>query len=407
MKSHLKKLASPLLFLILGYVGVALMVWYTGNLSAPEPEQQTAEEELILLQPKAEYLVPEVPAARKSSLLPAPRRRSQETVAVVTPAPQPEVPVAKETPVPLPPRHSKREAVAVVNPTLRPEVQLDQDSVKTLVAQAAVDKFVAEKDSSIQSVADSGEIAIGKAAAAGVAPGRTPELRLSMDQEKIYDDILIMLRQKLAAAQVKEADRIPPAAGEVVLASSSNMMPVLGVKPAAAGFRRHGIRVAAAQLYSLTNPANGGPGGKIGYSFRDNARISINLDLGITPLVLNKSRLSMVTGDVYGQLHFRNSRRLQPTLSLGFGTNRLQAGAFAKPQIVGSVCAGGGMDYKLSDTISLNTSVQYRQLLSEIKVASGAPRDGFVSVQAGLSVLFGGSKDSSISIDNSLMADNK
>lgn len=65
------------------------------------------------------------------------------------------------------------------------------------------------------------------------------------------------------------------------------------------------------------------------------------------------------------------------------------------------------MDYKLSDTISLNTSVQYRQLLNEIKVASGAPRDGFVSLQVGLNILFGGARESTISIDNSLMADNK
>jgi outer membrane protein W len=427
MKSYVKKLWSPLLFLVLGYLGVALMIWYTGEKA--ENNSGAEAEELVIVEPKAEYM-PAPPKAKTEH-----KKLVQQQLPAPSTKPALHIPTNVKGPL-----AEKSGLDKPAKPVHSPQTEPDQTRVVTIkqrqdTTSAAPEKLavvgtvparptksdtvqneniavnIAVRDSSIKTAAMlTDSVKSNERPAPKVTQQQMHEQRLSLDQEKIYDDVLNMLRQKLAEAQSKEQPQREPqvaAAGEVVLASNMNVVPIMTSKPAAAIFRRHGLRVAAANAQSLSAQMRGGLGGKVGYMFRDNAKISMNVDLGVSPLLLNKKPVSMLTGDLYAQLHFRNSSRLQPTFSLGFGANRLQAGAFSRPQVVGSVCAGGGMDYKLSDQVKLNSSIQYRQLLNEIKVASSGQRDSFISLQVGLTILFGGGHDSTLSIDDSLMANNK
>jgi hypothetical protein len=239
------------------------------------------------------------------------------------------------------------------------------------------------------------------------APIRIAEF--NVEQERIYNDVLNLIKRKISLAQQVEPPIAMPLLKETLLAANfSPAESVLGVQAAkSTGSAKRGLGFAVGWIRPVSKIGVISPLlGELSYNYRATGRLQIQIAANIASFKLSTGNTgSLVSGDLVSQYAFRVTSRVQPTLSLGLGLAHAGGLEIKKSPYIGTMLAGCGTKYRLSEKLNIDAQLQYKQLLTSLYTDNSLQRDGFMTFKVGLSFFFNETRASRIHQEENLMVE--
>lgn len=238
--------------------------------------------------------------------------------------------------------------------------------------------------------------------------------QFTSEQQRIYTDVLSLVKEKIVAAPEHEKQKpdigpvdLPPQ--EVLLAANgSSENSGIGVTPLKTMpmpvSSKHGFSLAGGLMQSLSRSGEFSSWqAELKYLRQVNPRVLFQIAVGLTPLHLVESG-TLFTGDLQTRLMFGNSLHIiKPMVSFGVGLaySTLQKD---KSSPAGTCTFGGGASLRLSPQMSVDAELQFRQLLTNLTDVESMDRDGFVAVKVGINYFFKTNSTTDAKYDENLMA---
>ncbi|OPZ73041.1 MAG: hypothetical protein BWY83_00329 [bacterium ADurb.Bin478] len=209
--------------------------------------------------------------------------------------------------------------------------------------------------------------------------------RVDVDEEKIYEDILNLIKSKMALNQANPVAHSTPA---IVLASRepATMGPVPGLRPIQqTRAARHGIGLAIGTAQpDMAERVRVPVFAEMHYRYQSTQRTQLQVAAGGTRLFWPGGRQTLQTSaDLIGRYGLFLHPRIQPNLSFGLGmlSTRMQSG----PSLAsGTLLAGCGVNLALAQKWNLGVQMQYKYCLHIPASTISMRRDGYLQIKAEL-----------------------
>jgi len=209
--------------------------------------------------------------------------------------------------------------------------------------------------------------------------------RVDVDEEKIYEDILNLIKSKMALNQANPVAHSTPA---IVLASRepATMEPVPGLRPIQqTRAARHGIGLAIGTAQpDMAERVRVPVFAEMHYRYQSTQRTQLQVAAGGTRLFWPGGRQTLQTSaDLIGRYGLFLHPRIQPNLSFGLGmlSTRMQSG----PSLAsGTLLAGCGVNLALAQKWNLGVQMQYKYCLHIPASTISMRRDGYLQIKAEL-----------------------
>ncbi len=209
--------------------------------------------------------------------------------------------------------------------------------------------------------------------------------RADVDEEKIYEDILNLIKSKMALNQSTPPKHSEPT---VVLAShgsataepAPSLRPVQQTRPA-----RHGIGLALGTAQpDMAEKVRTPIFAEMHYRYQSTPRTLLQVAAGAAPLLWPGGRQTLqISADLIGRYGLFVHRRIQPNLSFGLGM--LSTGMQKGPSLAsGTLLAGTGVNLSLAQQWNLGVQVQYKYCLQNPASNSSMQRDGYLQIKTEL-----------------------
>ncbi|HPN33854.1 MAG TPA: hypothetical protein PK843_05035 [bacterium] len=218
--------------------------------------------------------------------------------------------------------------------------------------------------------------------------GKTPLSVIAqngVDEEQIYEDILHLIKSKMALNQSSPAIHLEPA---IVLASHdpARTQPVLGLRPVEKiRLARHGFGLAiGTALPNMAEKVRIPVFAEMHYRYQSTPRTQLQLAAGATPILWPAGRQTLqMSADLIGRYGLFVHQRVHPNLSFGLGllSTRMQSGP---PISSGILFAGGGVNLLVAQQWNLGLQVQYKYCLQSQSGVSSMRRDGYLQIKTEL-----------------------
>lgn len=209
--------------------------------------------------------------------------------------------------------------------------------------------------------------------------------RADVDEEKVYEDILNLIKSKMALNQSSPAAHSEPA---IVLASRepATTEPVPGLRPVQQTRpARHGIGLAIGTAQpNMAERVRMPVFAELHYRYQSTRRTQLQVVAGGAPLLWPGGRQTLqLSADLIGRYGLFLHPRVQPNLSFGLGA--LSTGMQSGPSLAsGTLLAGAGVNLSLAQQWSLGVQVQYKYCLQNPASKSSMRRDGYLQIKTEL-----------------------
>lgn len=251
--------------------------------------------------------------------------------------------------------------------------------------QSPVDKAPGEIDAEAVAFSTQPEDTLAIKTSGKTALSVVAQNRADVDEEKIYEDILNLIKSKMALNQSIPTTHAEPA---IVLASRepATTNPAPGLRPIQQlGPATHGIGLALGTAQpDMAEKVRTPIFVEMHYRYQSTRRTQLQVAAGATPLFWPEgSQTLQISADLIGRYGLIVHRRIQPNLSFGLGmlSTRMQNG----PSLAsGTLLAGGGVNLSLAQPWNLGVQVQYKYCLQNPASASSMQRDGYLQIKTEL-----------------------
>ncbi len=213
--------------------------------------------------------------------------------------------------------------------------------------------------------------------------------RADVDEEKIYEDILNLIKSKMALNQSSPAAHSEPA---IVLASRepATTEPAPGLRPVQqTRTARHGIGLAIGTAQpDMVEKVKIPLFAELHYRYQSTQSTQLQVLAGETPLLWPGGKQTLqISADLIGRFGLFMHPRVHPNLSFGLGmlSTRMQSGSSLAS---GTLLAGGGVNLSLAQQWSLGVQVQYKYCLQNPASTSTMRRDGYLQLKTELTFNF-------------------